>query len=170
MNEESTFGLSAEALAKLLSACSDVPAPPEADSDAAKTDALQFHLAAPFPPTARAHESVLAAGGDLRRLTGTSVRQLLADVQTPPEALAMIKDYGKELAASHDRPDEVAAGVAITFLAIAAAVVHHDRKISSYDYPALAESFENLAARAWMPADLAALLAEGAKRCRRGSG
>ncbi len=147
----------------------DRPAP-SPDGNEQRGDLLCDLLRCPLPADTSGHDAPsLAASkpyGGFRTVAGPSLGELLQDPATDVETLQRVKEYAKTL--GRDAGDDVQKDVflAVYFAAIAAAVVFHARKITAHADPDLPRFLESFAKAAWIPADLADLLARAAQGCR----
>jgi hypothetical protein len=102
---------------------------------------------------------------ELRPFLGESVGMLLYDPQTDVAVLEKIKDSSKAAAEAASSEAEHDVAIAMYYGAIASALVHHQRRITSFSYESLHESFDSLLENQWLTAELAGLLREGQKVC-----
>jgi len=170
-NEPIWTGLTTDQLARLWSIGSDCgPQHSAADADQACRDLLLDRLVSSLPPDRALIEllpEILSRlCRQLRPFAGESLRTLLLDPGMDLAVLERIKDHAKELGSN--AAGEVERDVALTlyFAALAAAVLPHRTKLSQYSWSHLAQSFQALSRRPWIPADLLALFAGAADCCQ----
>ena len=160
---QTTFGRD-DGLAELLRIGAGSP-------EDAKADLLAARVAGPLPLDAAGADKMQAIVGRLRErlmpLHGRPLRDALLDEQTALDDLVTIKEYGKQLAAREDSEVAHAVAVAVYFAAIAAALVSHGKRITSYSYPALVSAFGVLVDKRWMLPELARLFSKAKRICRR---
>jgi hypothetical protein len=99
-----------------------------------------------------------------------SIGELLADRRTDLATITAIKDYGKGLVHGRGGESAMAAATAVYYAAIAAALVHHGRKITSYSHVRLVESFDRLIGRPWLTAEIDRLFSDARRLCDKESG
>ena len=80
-----------------------------------------------------------------------------------------IKDYSKKLVISAKSDAEHDAATAVYFAAIASALISHDRKITTFSYKSLDESFSRLTNEKWITEDIAELFSRACRVCRQKS-
>lgn len=146
-----------------------------AGGDESARAALAGCLQCPAPPDRRqAAEAMPALVTIMRRVllphTGRTLRDALLHADTPPEVLEAIKAQYKHAAASAEPGHAHASAVAIYYAAIASSLLFVGRKITSHSWSALADAFDDLAARPWMDGDLAAHFGRAADHCRGAKG
>ena len=95
-----------------------------------------------------------------------TVGKLLLDRQAKLGTIKQIRDRAKAQAAGGSSEAKHAVMTTIYFAAVANMLVYHRTKITTYSYESLESSFEKLARKAWMPADLVELFWQSAKLCR----
>jgi hypothetical protein len=147
----------AEALRQLLATLSSVDGGETLSLDAVRTTGDR-PVAAAFGSEAQA-----------RRAT-RSIGELLTDRRTDLATITAIKDYGKGLVHGRGEESALAAATAVYYAAIAAALVHHGRKITSYSHVRLVESFDRLIGRPWLTAEIDRLLSDARRLCDKESG
>jgi len=96
-----------------------------------------------------------------------SLREVLMDPETSVSALKQLKDYGKAFGQASDSKAEQAAGAAVYYAAIAAALVFHEAKITAYAYPHLCENLAKLKESNWAPLRLKTLFGKAIDICER---
>ena len=94
-----------------------------------------------------------------------AIGDLLLRPDTDLAELTSLKQYAKDL--SRQDVPELSREVAITvyYAAIAAALVHHGRKIANFSYGELEAAFTRLIEAGWIAWDIADLLARARKIC-----
>jgi hypothetical protein len=98
---------------------------------------------------------------------GKSLGDVLLDSNTELGVLEAIKNYTKALSKRWEEGPEHAVAVSIYYAAIAAALLHHGRKITAISYAKLVCSIDMLIEAKWMDLRLAKLLADARDLCRR---
>jgi len=170
-DKATTFGANPEGLAELLGLGVAADDPGAEQPDRAKADLLRARLAGTMPLDVDVVDALPAILGRLCRqllpLEGRPLGEVLLSPQTDRATIETIKDYGKGLAGRQDGEVEHSVAVVIYFAAIASALLFHDRKISSYSYRALAESFDALVHMPWMAPEIARHLAQARQLCRK---
>lgn len=101
--------------------------------------------------------------GGLRTVAGPPIEELLRDRATDLVALQRIKEYAKALGKSAKSGIERDVFAAVYFAAIAAARVFHNERVTEHTDERLVRFFHAFAQAAWIPADLASLLAQAAQ-------
>ena len=172
--ESTTFGLCSEKLARLLNIGSDISETGnDIDHKEKKTVLLQDWLAAKLPLDAVFLETLpnilKRLCQQLRPHLGESFGNLLKNPKTDLLVIGKIKDYSKKLAMSARSEAEHDAATAIYFAAIASALVFHDRKITTYSYKSLDESFSKLINETWIAKDISELFSKACKVCNQKS-
>lgn len=172
MKRKSIYGLKPSQLGRLLSVSAWIP---ESVSDVSEDqikaavfrDRLNRRLSddpsfvevlrsASAPPTE-------AVAGSLDR----SVKVVLLDPQGSLMVLQAIKDHSKRLSAMVTSGSETLIATTIYHAAIAAALVHHGRRITKYSWENLTDRFSLLAQRMWIDDDTRGLFARAAECCRK---
>jgi len=100
-----------------------------------------------------------------KRVSGRSLSEILLDATTELEFFEVIKDYSKKIYQTTVSKGESSIAAAIYYAAIAAALVHHDTKISGHPWQTLKTAFEDLLAKPWMTPPLTGLLERAHDRC-----
>jgi len=96
-----------------------------------------------------------------------SVKAVLLDPQGSLIVLEAIKDHSKRLSAMVTSGSETLIATTIYYAAIAAALVHHGRRITKYSWENLTERFSLLAQRMWIDDDTRDLFVRAAECCRK---
>jgi len=172
MKKESTsFGLAPKKLAKLLGIGSDIPETAiEVDQKQKKAELLHDRLAENLPtdpalvkstPVIREHESQT-----LEQLAGESIKGLLLNSKANILVIKSVKDYCKKLTKGAKSKFEHDTAVVIYYLAIASALLFHDKKITTYSYKSLADSFSKLIAEGWLPKDIVKFFEQASQLCQ----
>lgn len=173
MDEESTaFNLSSEQLAHLLGIGSRIGGDEnQVDQEQRKAELLRDLLAAKLPADEVLLESlptvVRRACQELQPLAGESFGNLLQDPGTDITTIRRIKDYSKKLTKAAESEIEHDAAGAIYYAAIAGALVFHEKKITSFSYEELVDSFSVLTKNSWLTPDLARLFRKARKLCQK---
>lgn len=106
---------------------------------------------------------------ELQSVSGKSLGDLLHSPKTKIVLIRRIKDLAKQLGASAKDDIERDVALAVYFAAIASALLHHNVKISEYDYKRLDRSFEELNQNDWVPPSLTKLFKKAHTYCSRKS-
>ncbi len=169
MDEESTYGLSPERLARLLGIGEEGPAKDRAEGEQAAGRLLRARLEGTLPLESKVVDALPAVLGHLCRellpLKGRPLGDVLLDPTVEIEAIKELKDYGKKLARRSRSEAEKASAVAIYYAAIASALLFHDEKISGHSYKSLKGSFSMLIGKEWMVPELARHFSKAHKAC-----
>ena len=171
-DKESTFGASAKGLAGLLGVGAGIDVPQDAvGADRAAGELLGARLAGTLPLDTAVVDALPAILGKLQAellpLAGRPLGEVLLDAKTELGVIKRIKDYGKKLAAGRDSKANHSAATAIYFASIASALLFHDKKITSYSYEHLRESFNELIEETWIPPQLARHLSKARRFCKK---
>ncbi len=172
--KSTTFGLGPEKLARLLNIGSDISETEnDVDQKEKKAELLHDWLAATLPLDAVLLETLPTI---LQRLcrqlqphVGEPFGNLLKEPKTDILVIRKIKDYSKKLVTSAKSEAEHDAATAIYFAAIASALLFHDRKITTFSYKSLDESFSKLINEKWIAKDIAELFSRACRACRQKS-
>lgn len=95
----------------------------------------------------------------------STLGELLRDTKADIAVIEASKDHAKKLVRRSNCEAEHAAATAIYYAGIAAAIVFHERKITRHSYERLAQAFENLAEKPWVPDELKDLFAAARNLC-----
>lgn len=162
MKKESTAGLGADQLARLMRIGEDADrSRGQVDPGQLTAELLSEHLAGTLPLGSTTIDALPLVLGqvcpELARMHGRRLGEVLLDATTDLAVIEEIKDYGRRLAdresARRNRGPEHAAAVSIYYAAIAAALVSHGQKITSFSFKKLAEAMEELAVKPWMTSE-----------------
>ena len=172
--KSTTFGLGPEKLARLLNIGSDISETEnDVDEKEKKSELLYDWLAATLPLDAIFIETLPTILQRLYRQlqlhADESFGNLLKEPKTDILVIKKIKDYSKKLVSSSKSEAEHDAATAIYFAAIASALVFHDRKITTFSYKSLCESFSKLIDEKWIAEDIAELFSRACRVCRQKS-
>jgi len=122
------------------------------------------------PADADSVPAVTGSPGDaLDGCTGRTVREVLLDPATGVAALAALKDYAKCIVRRARTEAERAAGTALYYAAIAAALVSHNERVTEYSPQKLADGLAGMSGRDWLPPEIKALLDAAREKCSRPS-
>jgi len=94
---------------------------------------------------------------ELKTLSGSSIEELLLDAKTETRILIQIKEYAKERGCSAQDDIQREVALAVYYAAIAAALLHHNAKISEHPCKHLKEAFSKLREKEWLPSSLTKL-------------
>jgi len=101
----------------------------------------------------------------LPRLEGKSLGQLLQDPKTSLDELRTAKDYAKQVTKSaHEDVEYEVAGV-VYYGAIAAALLHHEIRITQHSFKQLYASFDSLVGKGWILPELKDLFRRAKEVC-----
>jgi len=172
MAKKSTHGLKPDQLADLLSIGIDEADFVDKISDSETiAELLHERLVKSLPRDASLLDSLLVIMGKMgykmESLAGKSLGEVLLDAETDIGLLQAIKTYGKKLSFTVDSDDENAVALTIYHAAIAGALVHHNKKISTSSYDALARSFSILIDKKWLTPELRELFVKACSICRK---
>ena len=173
MDTPTTSGLSPQQMAQLLALGTEGPhAAPVPAAKSSTAEALRQLLATLSSVDGGETLSLDAVRptGDRPPAAGRSIGELLADRRTDLATITAIKDYGKGLVHGRGEESALAAATAVYYAAIAAALVHHGRKITSYSHVRLVESFDRLIGRPWLTAEIDRLFSDARRLCDKESG
>ena len=167
-SDTTTFGLSPEYLANLLSLGLEGGEGSKSSQSEELAKLIRAHLAGPLPPATVVIDALPILLGAMRRellpQDGRPVSELLLDGDTPLEVIVQVKDYGKRLAVRSEPNRSV--GIAIYYTSIASAIVFHDKKITKHAYGYLADSFKALD-RGWMTMEMERHICKAERACRK---
>jgi hypothetical protein len=173
MNEKppSTAHLNKEKLAKLFDIGSDTKSERGAVSpDQRKAEMLRDCLAGILPLDQAVSELLPEVFAELlekiKLFTGQSFAALLADPATDISIIRKIKEFNKTLVDSAPSAEEHDVAAVIYYAAIASALVHHDKRITSFSYASLGDSLKKLVESPWMTPDLADLFQKAIGICQ----
>jgi len=172
VSKDTTFGLGMQQLADLLAM---VAAGPERENGAPDEqtvgEALQKLLGEKLALTADVERGLASVvGRDRAKLllaAGRSIGDLLLDPETDPALLHLLKEQRKAAISGGGSEEQRLAEKVAYFTAIASALVHHGRKITSYSYARLADDLTTLARKECLPRDVQSLLGNAAAVCVR---
>ncbi len=139
---------------------------PASNEDEQRADLLRDLLRCALPLEASAPGAAVGwrpSRGELPRMAGRPLGELLRDRTTDPAVLKQIKEYAKALGKNTKSGIERDVFLAIYLAAIAAARVFHNERITEHTDKILAGFLHLHAQTVWMPADLAVLLARAAQ-------
>ena len=175
MDEKTTtFGLNHKQLAKLMTiGTKNDHTSEEISHDHIKAGLLRDVLDKPLGPDFFQFRIPNVNGVYLTYGSGVlgleSVREVLFDPETDCSLLTKIKKYYNHLSRRDKQGDEHDIEITIYFAALAAAMVIHHDKISSFSYESLEHSFSTLVNKSWMSSELITLFTEGINLCREAS-
>ncbi len=171
MEEETTYGLSPEQLARLLAMGLDEKDNRDSgERSRTNSDILQDMLMSELALDPAMPESVPAVlkrpCEELSGVAGHTLGQLLLSPETNLAVIRTLKDYAKALSRRGAHEPEHAAVVIIYYAAIASALVLHGQKITRHSYETLLEAFSQLAKKNWVSTELRELFRKGREACR----
>jgi len=170
--EKSTYGLKPSQLGRLLAASAGALESREAMAgDQANETLLQQYLSRRLSSEPSFEEALLSAGGrsveEVRPLLDRSMREVLLDPECDLAVLKAVKDHSKRRSAMVTSGSETLTTTALYYAAIAAALVYHGERITTYSTESLERRFSLLAERPWMDSECKALFVRAAEWCRR---
>ncbi|MFC1764637.1 hypothetical protein ACFL6U_21535 [Planctomycetota bacterium] len=137
---------------------------PQSNADTLKEQLLVDALRSKLPIDQALEEALPAMiqslARELESLSGSSLGELLTSPETSTEILVKIKDHAKERGNTAQKETEREIALAVYYAAIAAALVHHNTKISEHTDQNLKNAFNKLEQHAWMPTNLRTLFQE----------
>jgi hypothetical protein len=170
-----TFGLTATKISRLL-ALSQEPesAAPSRKADQEKAQRLTdflTHVPALTGDTLNALPTLLQQMcRKMPRLEGESFGTRLFADNTPLDQLEEIKSLAKgQVSDIQDEARAETAGI-VYYAAIAAALVHHQEKITAFSYDELKDLLARFEAMTWLPAELTELFQQAQAVCSKQSG
>ena len=172
MKRKSTFGLRLDQMQNLFSLGTAEPDPADKEGDNEKmAGLLREQLTCVLPEHSLLFDALVMMmeqqGYDTQPLAGKPLRQVLSGPGSDIGLLRAIKECSKTLVCTLDSEVEMALATTIYYAALAAALVHHDKKITHNSYEKLDESFALLVEKKWMAEELAALFSQAQRICQR---
>lgn len=161
-----TFGLSPEKMAKLLSIGSEIgKSEKEADQDQLKAELLQDRLGETLPLDKSMLKSLpvvlVSLCEKLGVLAGEPIGNLVQNPKTKISVIKKLKDYSKKLSECAKSEAENDTSIAIYYAAIASALVFHDLRITKFSFEGLNKAFCSLIDKPWMSGELITLFRKG---------
>ncbi len=174
MEKKTTYGLRLDQMASLFAMGAGAPdAATPKDDDETLRDLLHEQLTSAEPKGSLLRDTLAMmmarTGGDTDLPSGRPLGEMLLQPSSDTKRLEAIKDCSKTLSVTLDSRTETALARTLYFAAIAAALVHHDVKITQIPDETLAESLATLQDKPWMAAELVELFAHAQEICRRRS-
>jgi len=174
MDKKSTYGLRLDQMASLFAMGIDEPhAAAHKSDDHMLRDLLHEQLTCAEPKGSLLRDTLAMMMHRANTRANLPRERPLGDILLQPHSdvklLEAIKDSSKTLSVTLESQTETALARTLYFAAIAAALVHHDVKITQNSYAVLAEAVASLQAKPWMTAELAELFAQAQEICRRRS-
>lgn len=171
MAEESTFGLKLEQLAEIFSLGLDDDLTTDmVYDDQTIAEMLRIQFSWQLPKGSFPSDSIFMMMGrmgfDTSSLAGKSFDEVLLDSRCDIDLLLTVKDCGKKLSRTLKSEAKKAIAITIYFSSIAAALVHHNTKITGYSYKELEESFSMLIGKSWMTPQLSSLFLRACEICQ----
>ncbi len=156
MENESTFGITPKGLASLLGI--GISGEQKPDVDQLAGELLKAQWAGTLPLDTAVVNALPAITRRFERervpLSGRALGEVMLDSATDLTIIKRIKDYGKKLAGRKDSEADHAVGIAIYYAAIASAMVFHEEKITQHSFRSLANAFDTLRKKPWVPSEL----------------
>jgi hypothetical protein len=169
MEQPSTFGMTVRQLRDLF----DVgrgPIPRAGPEHDLTRDLLESALSQNLPLDDHEIAQLPEALGQLcqamGQLTGDAVGEILKNPSSDLHAIRRVKTYAKHRAEKAGSKEEHDALAAVYYAAIAHGLVFHNRRITQFLYPALAETYSRLSKETWVPQDLATLFRSAQAWCQ----
>lgn len=159
-------------LAEVLKMALRSPDEDDATSSEDIPSLLRQRLASPLPLPERVVDNLPAMLVQFQKEMlpgeGLSAGRLLLQSDTSLNVLREVKRYGKDISRQDQDPEggKYSVGITIYYAALAAAIVFHHQRITSYSYGFLADSFGVMAHKEWMPATLSRLFLKASASCR----
>ena len=175
MEEETTYGLSPEQLARLFT-IGQQSGDGHNNPGVGRTlsDVLHDMLKSELPLDPTSPDSLPAVlnwpPDEVLAAAGRTMSDLLLDSRTDLAVLKTLKDYGKELARRGQPGMKQAAATAIYYAVIASALVFHGHKITKYSYRSLQEAYAELEQKPWVSSGLKDLFRRALAVCRQRMG
>ncbi len=171
MKDKSIYGLKPSQLGRLLSVSAQIPeSASDMSEDQTRAALFRDHLGKRLADEPDLLELLGCVGGQITNLTppvlDRSLQELLLDPQSSLPILQAIKDHGKRLSAAVSSGAQTLVMTTLYYAAIAAAIVHHDQRITKYSRENLAERFSLLAQRTWIDEEIRGLFVQAAERCQ----
>lgn len=171
MEKKTTYGLRLDQMAGLfaIGAGEADPAATRGDEETLR-DLLAEQLSCAEPKGSLLRDTLAMmidrTGGPTGALAGKSLGEVLLNPPSDLGLLGTIKDCSKTLSCTLDSKTETALAKTVYFAATAAALVHHDRKITQSPYQTLAESLTMLIEKRWMAPELVELFSRARQICQ----
>ena len=166
-----TFGISSERLARLLGIGLALDEQEQGTHEQPKAELLRARLAGTLPLAPDVVDALPAIFGRLSKelipLSGKTLDEVLRDPDVSLDVIQTVKDYAKDLASRAGSEADHAASIAIYYAAIASAVLFHGKKITRHSFESLAESFETLGHKSWIPSDILRHFSKARKLCEK---
>jgi hypothetical protein len=167
-DESTTFGADRRQLAKLWSLGSNAKRVDQ-DENQVKAELLRDMLASKMPVDQAVAETLPQVLAQLcesiRPFTGGSLGALLSSPETDLLVLKKIKNYTKRLSQRVHSEAEHDVTAMIYYAAIAAALVYHDQRVTSFSYEKLLEAFKSMLESNWTTTELKTLFREALDAC-----
>jgi len=169
MAEASTYGLEPQKLAELIAACAGAKRWGKPDSTPKQLfDELFCGEVVLDTTDPESIPAVLKRPCDeMLAVAGHSILDLILAPSADIAILKCLKDYGKAFVRRAPGEAENTVATMLYYAAIAAALVRHERKITSLSYESMVQSFAELGEKPWLPQELKALLRAAGNACRR---
>lgn len=168
MGKDTTFGIKPQGLASLLGI--GMKGKSKADTAQVTGELLRARLAGTLPLDSVVIEALPAILGQLREelvpLSGRPLGEVLLDSSTDSQSIMKIKEHGKKLASRKESDADHAVGLVIYYAAIASALLYHNTRISQHSFRTLADAFDLLRSKTWMPVELIRHFGKAGSACR----
>jgi len=172
VEEETTYGLSPEQLARLLT-IGQQSGDGHNNPGIGRTlsELLQEILSSDLPLDPTSPDSLPVVlnwpSHEVLAVSGQTMGELLLDHRTDLEVIKTLKDYAKELAHRGRPCSKQTVVTAIYYAAIANALVFHQHRITKYSYRRLEEAYSELEQKPWIPSELKELFRRARSACQR---
>ena len=175
MEKKSTYGLRRDQMADLFALGAQDPDPvTEKHHDETLRALLHEQLTCVTPRGSLLRETlnmlIDPAGTQATGLDNKSLGEILVSPPSDLELLRALKDASKMLSCTLDSQSDTALARTIYFATVAAALVHHDAKITQMTNETLAESLGLLLEKPWMTSELIELFSQARRVCQARSG
>jgi hypothetical protein len=175
LEEETTYGLSPEQLARLLAMGLHQEDNAESGEESTtNSDMLQDLLMSELALDPEMPESVPVVlkrpCEELSDVAGQTLSQVLLSPQTDLAVIQTMKDYGKALSRRGAGEAGRAGAIVVYYAAIASALVFHAHKITQHSYQTLREAYVELEQKPWVPPELRDLFRRAKAACHQRKG
>jgi len=168
MEKKTTYGLRLDQMADLFAlGADDSDVSAGGSDDATLRELLREQLACPTPKGSLLLDTLVMMVDPLH---GKTLGEVLLSPESNLDLIRAIKECSKTLSVTLDSQTETALARTVYFAAIAAALVHHDMKITQNSYETLAESLAMLIEKPWMAPELVELFAQARRICQHRAG
>ena len=171
MDKKSIYGLKREQLHRVLSVVTDQTKSWDVMCDVPSVSVhLKRWLDTPFrqesPTFHSLYEALQHSGYDTDSLGDKSLSDILSDPNAGAVVLQSLNDWARTLSLSANHEAEPAIAFAVYYATIANSIVFHERKIGTYSYESLTESFTDLLEKKWICPKLKKLFSNARETCQ----